>query len=533
MSDSQKFVQNQATTLAGAGASISDTSLVLTSFTDIDGALLTMTDFGSKGFGTIEPNGAFEEQIVFTGIVQNGNGTATLTGVSNVLFLAPYTETSGLFKAHAGGTTFVISNTSGFYNDLTGKNNDETITGTWTFTSPNYPRMNTATPPPTDDEQFATKKYVDDVAIQGAPDATEITKGITKLSVAAVSPTNPIAVGDNDTRVPTQSENDALPGTVGTPSGTNKYVTNDDTTGTGSVLRESLLTSAVKFGGNGSDGALVVSGTTTISLGSATEVIKNYTTLTIDGGALLNFSNAHTNGTRTILRVQGDVTISGTIDVSDLGAAAGVGSSAGGFSFSDGADGSPTLRAKYVKLTAGGGYHASTGTGGAAGTKDFAYDFLSSTTYPTEIANVYEFVLPGSGGGGAGSSGNGGGGTGVGGAGGKGGGALLIECGGALNFSPGGVLSANGANGVNGSTPSGSFGGGGGGGGGGSILVLYNILTDNSGSVSVAGGAGGSGGGNLNGGGGASIATIGTGGGAGNGNGGAGLSIIRQNIVRA
>jgi hypothetical protein len=43
-------------------------------------------------------------------------------------------------------------------------------------------------------------------------DASTTVKGITKLSVAPASPTAPIAVGDNDGRVPTQGENDALVG---------------------------------------------------------------------------------------------------------------------------------------------------------------------------------------------------------------------------------------------------------------------------------------------------------------------------------
>lgn len=41
--------------------------------------------------------------------------------------------------------------------------------------------------------------------------------------------TTPYAVGDQDARIPTQGENDALAGTVNTPSSSNKYVTNDDT----------------------------------------------------------------------------------------------------------------------------------------------------------------------------------------------------------------------------------------------------------------------------------------------------------------
>lgn len=238
MADNFLYVQAQPFTLYGSGAIIGDTSIILTTFTDIDGSDLTMANFGTVGYLTIDPgNGISEEQISFSGVTQNTNGTATLTGVKNVLFIAPYTETSGLFKTHTGGAIVVASNTSGFYNKLTSKSDDETITGTWTFTNPNYPRMDTATPAPTADEQLATKKYVDDTAIAGAPDASTTVKGITKLSVAPASPTNPIAVGTNDGRIPTQSENDALVGTSGTPSSSNKYVTNDDTATTATASK--------------------------------------------------------------------------------------------------------------------------------------------------------------------------------------------------------------------------------------------------------------------------------------------------------
>lgn len=219
------------------------TSIVLTEMLQIDGETeVTMADFGSKGFATLEPgNGTQEEQISFTGIVQNSNGTATLTGVSNVLMAAPYTETSGTEMSHAGGVYLVISNTSGFYNRFANKDDDETIAGKWTFPNDtNTPVLGTVYAAPTTDLQVASKKYVDDVAIAGAPDATDTVKGITKLSVAAASPTDPIAAGTNDPRIPTQDENDALAGTSGTPSSTNKYVTAADTTGgnmpTGSIV---------------------------------------------------------------------------------------------------------------------------------------------------------------------------------------------------------------------------------------------------------------------------------------------------------
>jgi hypothetical protein len=201
-------VQNQPSTLAGSGALLNATQVILTSFVAIDGTTpLTMAMFGTIGFGTLEPgNGTQEEQISFTGITQNANGTAALTGVSTVLFISPYTQTSGLAKSHVGGVIFVISNTSGFYDQFVKKNDDGIITGLITFTQ-NPIGINPG----------------------GQPDASDTTKGVTKLTLAAATPTNPLAVGDNDPRVPTQNENDALAGT-GTPSSSNKYVTRNTLT---------------------------------------------------------------------------------------------------------------------------------------------------------------------------------------------------------------------------------------------------------------------------------------------------------------
>lgn len=56
--------------------------------------------------------------------------------------------------------------------------------------------------------------------------ATNIIKGSSKLSTPAVSVTNPIFLGDNDPRIPTQDQNDAMAGT-GTPGSGNKYATAD------------------------------------------------------------------------------------------------------------------------------------------------------------------------------------------------------------------------------------------------------------------------------------------------------------------
>ena len=59
------------------------------------------------------------------------------------------------------------------------------------------------------------KEYIDGIAIAGAPDASTTTKGIVKMSTAPASPTSPIAVGDNDPRVPTTEQKTFLNAVTG------------------------------------------------------------------------------------------------------------------------------------------------------------------------------------------------------------------------------------------------------------------------------------------------------------------------------
>lgn len=252
MADTFKYVQAQPFTLAGAGASIGDSTVLLTSFKDIDGSDLAMTDFGSVAFGTLEPgNGSQEEQISFTGVIQNANGTATLTGVKTALMKSPYTQTANLAKSHVGGSRFVISNTAGFYDKMTSKADDETVTGTWTFTSTATPRYDTH-PTFTSNVELVDKQYVDDTAVSGAPDMNTITKGIAEeATVAEINAdtqaggtgaelaVNPfyLAGSKYGTQLPSSDQKNALAGTAGTPSATNKYVTADDVSATASASK--------------------------------------------------------------------------------------------------------------------------------------------------------------------------------------------------------------------------------------------------------------------------------------------------------
>ncbi len=174
MTTNFKWVQAQTFSLAGSGVSAGDNSMILTEFNQIDGTALTMSNFGIQGFGTCEPaSGINEEQIAFTGIVSNIDGTVTLTGISTVLDVYPLTQTANFVQGHAGGTAFVLSNTAGFYGNFPAKGNDETITGIWLV------------PYPTLQNQIANKQYVDDVAIAGAPNASTIIQGLVQLATQA------------------------------------------------------------------------------------------------------------------------------------------------------------------------------------------------------------------------------------------------------------------------------------------------------------------------------------------------------------
>lgn len=73
------------------------------------------------------------------------------------------------------------------------------------------------------DTQLLT--WIDEVSVDAAPSV----KGRVSLSTTPAVATNPIAISATDTILPTQAENDALQGTSGSPSSTNKYVTASDT----------------------------------------------------------------------------------------------------------------------------------------------------------------------------------------------------------------------------------------------------------------------------------------------------------------
>lgn len=78
-----------------------------------------------------------------------------------------------------------------------------------------------------DNKKIGTKAYVDGKTIGVKAKASASVNGVAEMSAAPADANNPIAVGDNDGRVPTAGEKAAMAGSYGTPGSSNKYVTND------------------------------------------------------------------------------------------------------------------------------------------------------------------------------------------------------------------------------------------------------------------------------------------------------------------
>ena len=286
-----------------------------------------------------------------------------------------------------------------------------------------------------------------------------------------------------------------------------------DLTATSVTISGIAVNTKGAFGGDGSDDALSISsGTTTIDLANAKIVTKNYTSISITGTGKLTFSNPHSTGSFIILKSQGDVTLTSStapmLDASGMGAAAGTGGVGNG---TDGTDG--TTASTLLDTSAHfGGAGKSTGQGAAGA-------IYGSAAFYTISAAAYrafgQFVAMGSGGGGGR-----GGATSDGGNGGRGGGSLIVECGGAINFTTTSGISTAGKAG----SDTAGTGGPGGGGGAGSFICYYDTSTAITGTVTDSGGNGGTGGTVQSGGGGGSYGGAGAAGTSTLGGGGGGTA---------
>lgn len=136
----------------------SQATINLTSFKQpVSDIPYTMSVFNSDHFyATIEPRNPNKAEFVkVTGITQNSDGTATLTGVTRGLNWsnpsAGCTASTTLALSHGGQSEFILANSPCFQDEYAIKRNDEAITGAWTIGTP------------TAATGIANKDYVDQV----------------------------------------------------------------------------------------------------------------------------------------------------------------------------------------------------------------------------------------------------------------------------------------------------------------------------------------------------------------------------------
>lgn len=225
----------------GSSIGSTDSTILLSSFTEpVTETPYTMALINSTiVYATIAPKTSSSEFISFTGITQNANGTATLTGVTRGLAKKyPFTSNSTYKQPHSGQSTFIISDVPQVFESFMTLANSETITGIKTFGTGATPLITDA---PITALMAANKAYVDSVAIAGAPNASTAVQGLVQQATTAqvnagtatgstgaklfASPAD-LAASIYGLQLPSSTQKDALAGT-GTPSGSNKFVTAD------------------------------------------------------------------------------------------------------------------------------------------------------------------------------------------------------------------------------------------------------------------------------------------------------------------
>ncbi len=513
------------TTLSSSMTSFQST-IPVSSMKTFDGTTITMSLLGSKVYLTVEPGTTREEIIKCTGIYGS-----SWTGCTRGLAFSGTDESSVAAnrEAHNAGSAVVISNVHYVYEELIDKDSNNTSTAK--IISKDMLATSTMC---LYDTNYCFR--VNDGMIQWTVDNFANSYNFTSSTISQLTASSTRAIGVTDSKVHLNiSDNAGLAFDNSTgyletllnnsiTSGTDGLAVNTSTnftwTGTNTFSATTTFTGTMShrgFGGIGTDGALSITAgaTTTLDANYANVVVKNYSSINIPNTAGLTLSNASTSGTILILKSQGDCTIGGNVWLKGFGVSASATTSPYGFIGAESANGVPVY-GKYGAAVVG-------GAGGAM------YGTTTGSLYTTATDNLSTktiIVIPGSRGG-HGADGLAAGG--VGGAGGAGGGALIIECGGYLNFTGSIVVDGgNGANGADSADANSAGGGGGGGGSAGMAVILYNGLISNTGTIYARGGAGGNGGtagasaannGNAGGGGGGCWASTGKAGAAGDSSG--------------
>lgn len=540
------------------GISSVATSVRVRNMVDLSGNPLTMAMFGTIGYATLEPGTNREEGISFTGLVNNGDGTATLTGLTRgLLGRYPY-GAGGTAYSHSANTYIVFSNTGDFYSNFMRLNTDATSSAhlaisssyPWKYdNNPVFSALSTTT--------LASTGYVNDIALAGAPDASLTVKGVVELATQgeAASSTSlgatlaslalPASMATDTPNTATRASRLVMSDLTGYIKSAWLSIFGDNNTWTGAntfnattTFGGAVLGANPTLFGDGSDGDVTITSTTTltrdmnygsVTINSGAAIIPNgfrifaTNTVTINGNvwSVGNNGSAGSNGQDITADGNGaggaggagglTLTATGTIGIGLPGAAGGNGGSGGSpTGIAGGAGSSIVYGFTSTSGSAGGAGGAGSNScgyppmvaGGAAGAAGSVTNFIVRLSNYLYATNPHYFGTTTIGA--TGASGGGGG----------GGGACI-------------------------STGPSAVGGGGGGGGsgsnGGSIqIIARNITISSTGKVLSIGGNGANGGrgGNVSGGSsGRNVA--GGGGGGGSGGNGGWISFITSSYINS
>lgn len=168
---------------------LSGTTITLSSFKNRSDIPLTMSALNTTiAYGTLDPqNSTRSELISFTGVTQNSDGTAQLTGVTRGLSdIYPFAASTTMARTHPGQSIFILSDGPSLFNEYVVKRNDETISGTWTFASTAPPRFDVdpgaayyTTAPTT---VLVDLAQLNRTAIAGASNASRTTQGLLQVA---------------------------------------------------------------------------------------------------------------------------------------------------------------------------------------------------------------------------------------------------------------------------------------------------------------------------------------------------------------
>lgn len=332
------------TYLLQASVSSTQSTITLTSFAEPgSGIPLTMAYMNSAiEYGAINPSSGNSEFISFTGVTQNANGTALLTGVTRGLSRTPGTggcvASTTLAHAYPGQTQFILSNSPCYYSQYAVKQNNEIISGQWTFTT--FP----ITP--------------------ASPAASETTAGISQLSTAAQAAAG-TSVGSSAFRL-------VLPGNIASSTFATSSANVVVITNSLNHIDGGFVSSSTNFS---------VSGTTTLIATSSTYV-GSFPVYQI-GKNLKVFSSTGTTTFTVPLGV-------GKVEVEVQGAGGGGAGSSGA------AGGGGGYCYKIVDVSATTSVQVFVGSGGAAGTTGGAGSTGTWSTFGTN--GFYCSANPGNGG---------------------------------------------------------------------------------------------------------------------------------------